>query len=193
VIEGMPGSYQAQLANHCRTCCNKQLMVLKDVSYMQGLLLIHTCIQAVISCFSGDKAHGNMAKIQESQLLQALEYFNLPESMWPLGLYIKHTYELQCNMAAKRFMTTIKADFTLMARQETLEAAAFTKCYCMCDSEHGLYLDVSHRKGNGLSNIVEPLKSRLRDLAAAECMATAFDARPDSYHHGEKIVVSLNR
>ncbi|KAL0032692.1 hypothetical protein WJX79_003698 [Trebouxia sp. C0005] len=41
-------------------------------------------LQAVIGCFSRHKAPGDMAKVQESQLLQALEYFNIPGSMWPL-------------------------------------------------------------------------------------------------------------
>ncbi len=135
-----------------------------------------------------------MARIQESQLLQALEYFNLPESMWPLGLYIKHTHELKCDKVAKQMMITIKTDFSQMAKQDSRCAAAFTKCYYVYENEHGLYLDAPgpcHVDG-GLSSISETLKCRLRDLAAAECLAIEFDSHPGCYQHAEKVVVSLN-
>lgn len=84
------------------------------MSHPQGLL-IHTCAQAVIGRLSG---HKDMANIQESQQLQALEYFNLPEPMWPLGLYIKHTHGVKCDKVAKQLMTTIKADFLKMAKED---------------------------------------------------------------------------
>ncbi len=161
-------SPEAQLAD-------KQLLVLKGVLYAQGPVLVPlltlTCTQAVIGCLSGHKARENMANIQESQLLQALEYFNLPESMWPLGLYIRHTHELECDKVAKQMMTIIKADFSKMARQDTRCAASFIKNYSVYDSEHGLCLDAPCHVDNGLSSISEPLKCRLKDLAAAECLA----------------------
>ena len=179
----MPGSHLA----------NKQLMVLNGVSYTQELLSIHTCTQAVISCFSGDKARGNMVKIQESQLLQALEYFNLPESMWPLGLYIRHTHELHCNQVAKHMMTTDKADFSKMAKQDS-ERAAFTKSYSVYNSQHGLYLKALGpcSASCGLSSISEPLKCRLRDLAAAECLAIEFYSHLGCRQHVSAEILSAN-
>ena len=145
---------------------------------------LHTCTQAVISCLSGLK---DVAKIQESLLLQALEYFNLPESMWPLGLYIRHTHMMKCDKVAKQLMTTIKADFSKMAKQDTWCAAAFTKRYYVYENEHGLYLDAP--RGAASSSISEPLKCRLRDLAAAECLIIGFGP---GYYQQEKISVSLS-
>lgn len=177
----MPGSHQAQLAN-------KQLMVLNVVSYSQGLLLIHTCAQAVIGCFSGQNAHENIAKIQKSQWLQALEYFNLPKSMWPLGLCITQTQRLKCDKVAKRMMDTIKADFSRMAKQDTLCAATFTQCYSVYKSEQGMYLTAESRPDARVRSISEPLRCRLRDLAAAQCLAIEFFQRNVS----DRVSVSLS-
>ena len=67
-------------------------------------------LQAVISCLSDYKAHEAIAKIEEGQLVQALEYFNLPDSMWPTGLYVRHTHGKACDKLANQLMITIKAD-----------------------------------------------------------------------------------
>ena len=122
------GCHQAQLAD-------KQLLPLNGVlcTLSESLTQCHKCTQAVIGCFSVHKARGSMANIQEGQLLQALEYFNLPEFMWPLGLYIRHTHCLKRDEVAKQWMTTIKADSSKMAEQNTHFAVTFTKRYGVCD------------------------------------------------------------
>ena len=92
-------------------------------------------------------------------------------------------------------MTTVKADFSKMAKQES-DRAAFTKSYSVHDSQHGLCLKASGPCSTrcGLSSISEPLKCRLRDLAAAECLAVEFYSHLGCRQHvsAERILVSLN-
>lgn len=132
----------------------------------------------MIGCLSGHNVREGMAKIQGNQLLQALDYFNLPESMWPLGLYLRHSHCLKGDKVAKQLMTTIKTDFSKMVEQDTNYAAAFTKRYGVYDGRQGLHLEAINAGKRGLSNcsISEPLEWRLRDLAAAECLAIEFES-----------------
>ena len=92
-------------------------------------------------------------------------------------------------------MTTVKADFSKMAKQDA-NRAAFTKSYSVYDSQHGLYMKaLGPRSAScGLSSISEPLKCRLRDLAAAECLAIEFYSHLGCRQHvsAERILVSLN-
>lgn len=83
-------------------------------------------IRAVISCLSRHKA-SNMAKIQESQLRQALEYFNLPESIWPTGLHVRHTHGKACDKLADDLTITIKDEFTRMAQQDRCDEATISR------------------------------------------------------------------
>ena len=164
----MPGSPQV---------ADKQLLLSNGASCTQGLT--YTCTQVVIGCLSGHNVRESMAGIQENQLLQALEYFNLPESMWPLGLHLRHSHCLKCDKVAKQLMTTIKTDFSKMVEQDTKYAAAFTKRYGVYDDEQGLHLEAINARKRGLSSYCstsEPLQWRLRDLAAAECLAIEFES-----------------
>ena len=92
-------------------------------------------------------------------------------------------------------MTTLKADFSEMAKQDSY-CAAFTKSYSVYDSQHGLYLKASGPCSArcGLSSISEPVKCRLRDLAAAQCLAIEFCSHLGCRQHvsAERILVSLN-
>ncbi|KAL0041188.1 hypothetical protein WJX77_007987 [Trebouxia sp. C0004] len=119
-----------------------------------------------------------MAEVQESQLLQALEYFNLPESLWPLGLYIRRIQELKCDKVATQMMTKIKADFLQLAKQDSQSWCTrnFIKRYSVNDSEDGLYLGTGPSFGSSvrLSQISELLKDCLRDLAAIEFLSLEF-------------------
>ena len=169
MTHAMPGSPQV---------ADMQLLLLHGASCTQRLT--DTCTQAVICCLSGHNVRESMAGIQENQLLQALEYFNLPESMWPLGLHLRHSHCLKCDKVAKQFMTTIKTDFSKMVEQDTKYAAAFTKRYGVYDGEQGLHLEAINAGKRGLSSYCstrEPLEWRLRDLAAAECLAIEFESR----------------
>ncbi|KAA6420871.1 MAG: hypothetical protein FRX49_09260 [Trebouxia sp. A1-2] len=68
-----------------------------------------------------------MAKIQESQLRQALEYFNLPESIWPTGLHVRHTHGKACDKLADDLTITIKDEFTRMAQQDRCDEATISR------------------------------------------------------------------
>ena len=137
----------------------------------------NTYVQAVISCLSDHKASENMAKIQESQLLKALEYFNLPDSMWPTGLYVRHTHGRACDKLANQLMITIKADFMKMAQQDRCHAATISRGYrLVCgDGCQDMYLtDSECSNGEKEASISSTLKSRLGELAAAECLGISF-------------------
>lgn len=84
----------------------------------------------------------------------------------------------------------IKTDFSQMAKRVSWCATTFTKCYCIYENEHGLYLGAPSDLGGGLHSISEPLKRRLWDLAAAECLAIEFHC-PCDYQRAEEMVVSL--
>ncbi len=133
----------------------------------------NTYIQAVISCLSDHKVSENMAKIQESQLLRALEYFNLPDSMWPTGLYVRHTHGRTCDKLANQLMNTIKADFVKMAREEKCHAATIRRSYKLVysDVSEETYLkDSVCSKGEKNLLMSSTLKSHLSELAVAECL-----------------------
>ena len=89
----------------------KLLLLKKCVAHARAIFTnTHIQLQAVISCLSDDKTHEAIAKIEEGQLVQALEYFNLPDSMWPTGLYVRHTHRKACDKLANQLMITIKAN-----------------------------------------------------------------------------------
>ena len=141
----------------------------------------NTYIQAVISCLSDHKASEHMAKIQESQLLKALEYFNLPDSMYPTKIYVRHTHGRTCDKLANQMMITIKAAFVKMAQRERdhMTAATYSRSYKLVyntDSQD-MYLQVADIYNIKETSILinNTLKSHLRALAAAECLAIAFE------------------
>ena len=136
-------------------------------------------VQAVITCLSDHKlvAFENMAKIEESELLKAhspqLEYFNLPDSMWPTGLYVRHTHGRTCDKLARQLMITIKADFVKMAQQEKCHAATMRTSYRLVysDISREMYLkDSACAKGERAVLISSTLRSHLSELAKAECL-----------------------
>ena len=113
-----------------------------------------------------------MASIQESQLLKALEYFNLPDSMWPTELYVRHTHGRTCEKLANQLMITIKADLVKMAQQERCHAATIISSYRLVYSDRSREMHLTASvcsKGERELLISSTLKSHLSKLAAAEC------------------------
>lgn len=94
---------------------------------------MHT--QAVISCLSDQKVYETLVKIEEGYLIQALEYFDLPDSMWPTGLYVKHTHGKACDKLANQLMITIKADMMKKAQQDRCHAAVMSVGYTLVYSD----------------------------------------------------------
>ena len=68
-------------------------------------------------CFSG-RAVTYLKQKQVRQLGQALDYFNLPKSMWPAGLLFRHAQGRRLDSMASKIMATIKADFVKLAEGE---------------------------------------------------------------------------
>ena len=96
---------------------------------------------------------------------------------------------MECHKVAKQMMTTIKADLTMMAKQDTrCTAAAYTKHYIVCRSREGMHLSIQSQGITTLRNISASLKFCLRECAAAECLAIVFDVST-AY---ERVVVRLS-
>ena len=112
-----------------------------------------------------------MGKISGHQLSQALEYVNLPECMWPTGMYIIHTLTVKYDKVAKQIMATVKDDMKKLVANDTDYAAIFTKTYHLHDGPHGLSLEQYPYASKKISKALE---SRLTDLAAAECLDVEF-------------------
>lgn len=131
-----------------------------------------------MACISGSKRKESVGKVTDHQLRQALEYFNLPECMWPTGLYIIHTQEIKCDKVANELMATIKAAMKKLVGNERHCASTLTVCYTLNNGEHGLSLK---RFAQSTQIQFSPaLKSRLTALAATECLQTSFEP---SYKH----------
>lgn len=112
-----------------------------------------------------------MGKVSGHQLSQALEYFNLPECMWPTGMYIIRTLTVKYDKVAKPLMATIKDDMKRLVANDTDYAGIFTKKYYLQDGPHGLSLE-QYPYAN--IKISKALERRLTDLAAAECLDIEF-------------------
>ena len=67
-------------------------------------------VQAVADCMSGNKLTESMQLLKPSQLQRALEYFNLPECMWPVGLLIPAILTTKCEVLARAMMNIITTD-----------------------------------------------------------------------------------
>ena len=126
-----------------------------------------------MACISGRKCKENVGTITDHQLRQALEYFNLPECMWPTGLYIIHTHEIKCDKVANELMAAITAAMKKLVANDRHCASSFTKTYNSNDGEHGLSLQ---RFAQSTQIQFSPaLKSRLTALAATECLQISFE------------------
>ncbi len=143
-------------------------------------------IHAVISCLSDRKVYETLAKIEEGQLIQALEYFNLSDSMWPTGLHVKHTHGKACDKLANQLMITIKADMMKKAQQDRCHAAVISIGYRLvysdgCQAIH--FANSEPSDGEGEASISNALQSRLIKLAAAESLEIGF-SHISSPHQG---------
>ena len=125
-----------------------------------------------MACVSGNKCKATAKKVTNEQLSQALEYFNLPEYMWPTGLNIIHTQGIKYDKVASQLMATIKAEIKQLVASDRECAASFTNTYYLHDGPTGLYL--WQHDAFCCNKISQALQSRLQDLAAAECLDVEF-------------------
>ena len=134
-------------------------------------------LQVVMACISGDKCKESMGKVTDQQLRQALEYFNLPDCMWPTGLYIIHTQETKCDKVANQLMASIKADMRQLVAEDRSCASNFSKNYRLYDGRHDLSLQ--WRGESAHIEFSQALKGRLKVLAAAERLGLSFPYHGD--------------
>ncbi len=66
-----------------------------------------TFLQAVAGCYS--RSGCKQGCVSPSDMIQALEYFNLPEDMWPCGLFL-HRVIARCDTWAGDIMRAVHAD-----------------------------------------------------------------------------------
>lgn len=71
--------------------------------------------QAVAECFAtSGKAR---ERVSAGEMVKALEYFIVPQSMWPLGLLYAVVARDQLDSIADRIMSQVKADFMAPPRR----------------------------------------------------------------------------
>ena len=133
-------------------------------------------------CFSGrSRAVENLKQKEVWQLAQALDYFNLPKSMWPAGLLVRHVQGRQLDSLASNFMATIKADFVELAEREQEDDRACWRC-TIISREYQLFNDKPpagiHLRSGGYDrkgiSFDQPLRDRLTALAAREFLKVSF-------------------
>ena len=144
-----------------------------------------------MGCISGHKCKEGMGNVTNDQLTQALEYFNLPEFMWPIGLYIRHSQTVKYDKVANRLMDAIKADMKQLVANDTDCASVFTQTYYMYLKEGSLCLDAC-TYNQYPREITQALKNRLTVLAAAECLQVIFgNGSRESYYDRVRISIRI--
>ena len=126
-----------------------------------------------MACMAGHKLKDGLGDITKLKMCQALDYFNLPECMWPTGMYIINTLRLKYDMLANQFMATIQADIKQLVANDRSYASVFTKSYYLYERLDSLSLE-ARRYRHSHMDFSQALKSRLKALAAAECLEITF-------------------
>jgi len=133
-----------------------------------------TCVaflQAVAGCYSRSGCkHGC---VSPPDMIQALEYFNLPDDMWPCGLLLQYRVPARYDKWAGDIMKVVNAD--LLKRANCLTTSDTTYEYYMTQDEHGISLcDKYH--ANIITDVYMPdlLVTRLDRLAKAQYVSIEY-------------------
>lgn len=109
--------------------------VASDDQHMHKVELGITCVtilQAVAGCYS--KSGSKYGCVSPSDMIQALEYFNLPDDMWPCGLLLQHRVTARYDMWAADIMRVVNADLLKHAN-----------CLTTSDTSYEYYLTQDER------------------------------------------------
>lgn len=127
-------------------------------------------------CFSG-KPVENLKEQEGWQLSQALDYFNLPEVMWPTGLLVRHAQSRRLDSLASKLIATIKTDFFKLARKKQEDSGAIISKMYQLESKPYAGICLMPNSGPGPEALLpfeKPLRDRLTVLAAAEFLSVSF-------------------
>ena len=156
-------------------------------------------------CFSGRTVE-NLKQQEGWQLSQALDYFNLPKSMWPTGLLVRHAQSRRLDSLASKLIATIKTDFAKLAEenQELPDSRAIISMQYQLESKPGcpsagiclMPIRCLERCKTSRLLFEKPLRDRLTVLAAAEFLSIAFADGYGRVHDGvtdrEYLTVSVD-
>lgn len=143
----------------------------RDDQHMQNVGI--TCVaslQAVVECYS--RSGCKQVCVSPSDMIQALEYFNLPDDMWPCGLLL-HRVTARYDTWAADIMRAVSAD--LLKHANCLTTSDTTYEYYMTQDERGISLcDKYH--ANIITDVYMPdlLVTRLDRLAKAQYVSIKY-------------------
>lgn len=122
-----------------------------------------TTLQAVANCYS--RTGVNFGFVSPSDMTQALEYFNLPDDMWPSGLLMQHRVTARYDIWAAEIMRVVNPD--LLKHTNYLSTTETSYEYCLKQDEHGISL-CNRKHANLITEIPALLMTRLDCLAKAQ-------------------------
>ena len=143
-------------------------------------------VQVVADCFlqSGQKP----GPVAPGEVLKALDYFNIPENLWPEGLIAMAAVGTKYDLIANQLMNTIKSDVVALAKdasniQTQKQYSVFFNIYMIPDqkeleSGHALILGPPYNPGRipHPCQLPAALVQRLQHLADAPFLQIAFDS-----------------
>lgn len=143
-------------------------------------------IQVVADCIlkSGQKRE----PVCPDEVIQALDYFNIPETLWPEGLIAASAVSQKYDIAACEIMDTIKGEVKAMAKDK-FDFDRTQKYYVYRNSENGPFkpqyafgvmtaLSIDFRSQQVLQP-PEPLKERIQALADKAFLQIQFNPESD--------------
>jgi hypothetical protein len=131
--------------------------------------------------------------VSPDEVLQALHYFNIPETLWPEGLIaasaVSHRYDIE----ACTIMDTIKSKVMAMAKKDQVDSDRTQQYYIYRNSPQGPSKDGNifdlrtEYDGPLWSKLVlqlpQPLKERIQALADKAFLQLEFNPKPTLTSH----------
>ena len=123
--------------------------------------------------------------IAPNDVLKALDYFNIPEELWPEGLLAMAAVGRKYDREANQIMHTIKAEMTALV--ESMDDMSTQKQYAVGYSTSqknvlGVWAPIGYRSSSVICPLPPSLKERLQCLADDMWFDIKFN--PEEIQHG---------
>ena len=176
-------------SQHRRALCARPYILRQLVStigWRPGDLVWH--LQAVADCVR--RSGRTCEDISAEQMIEALEYFNMPDSMWPEGLLAAVIERIKREALVTTIMSMINSDFGRVSREYFRYTDSRTY-YLTIDR----FSDIQCHQSDGCSPPLVPLhpipewlKHRLESLTKEMFLLTEFNLnKPEIYQAGSRM------
>lgn len=152
------------------------------VRHMAHICTVHC--QVVVGCLGKSTGRQQLDSeiICPGKLLRALDYFIIPETLWPLGLFVMKSMCQKWDSEANHIMETINNDYMAICKDRHNYQSE--KTYYVCKRARGqtsgptfclLTLENATTLQGVLCPFPEPLKERMKILAQAAFLQIKFN------------------